>query len=126
MLPRPIRGTGATAYENVTTAGIRNHLEVLASGGSDHHDVVDGRMDREGMGGANCRVTVDEDANPHEGSTGCQFESGSTFWTDPLRTIAATAAIAAMMRTGERRFTRPVYGLGGFRLTGAVRRRPRR
>ena len=126
MPPRPIRGTGATADENVTIAGIRHHLEILASGRSDHDDVVYRRMDREGMGGANCGVTVDEDANPHEGSTGCQFESGSTFWPDPLSRTAATAATAAMMRTGESRFTRSVYGLGGLRLTGAARRRPRR
>ncbi len=68
------------------------------------------------MGGADGRVAVDEYANSHEGSTGCQSESGSAFSLDPRRRAAAIAAIAAMMMTGERRFTRSVYGLVDVRL----------
>jgi hypothetical protein len=56
------------------------------------------------MGSANRRVPGDEDADPHDGSTGFQAESGASIAVSRRRR-RRKAARAPRMISGENRFT---------------------
>jgi len=90
--------------QNVASVGCVNDLKALRLGGADDDDFVDSGMGLEGVCGADCGVSGDQQANPHVGRTGFHSSAGSA--SSPLRRNASAAAAASMIKTrGERRFT---------------------
>ena len=88
--------------------GIGDDTKTTTAGRSHHHDLFDGVMSAQRVGGPDCGVPAGEDAYLHEGSTGFQAESGITTSIAPAND--RKAAMAPRMMMGESRFTGAVYG----------------
>ena len=103
VLPRPFGSPSAGPHQQITSVGCVDNLKISAAGGADDDHIVDCGVRGEGMCSSDSDVPRDEDAHPHEGSTGFQTSDGASF--EFLRNAAASATTAAAITSGESRFT---------------------
>ena len=74
-----------------------------AAGGADDNNVVNGGMCGEGVCSPDSDFPGNEDANPHEGSTG--FQNSDEVLSEFLSNAAIRATTAVAITSAEKRFT---------------------